>query len=341
MQIKQEWLWRWLKRLLMVGTGLYLAWRLQQTLLILGISLFLAGAIAPFVEWLEKYNIKRAWAVGILYILLLIVLILTIAPMPRLLNELGQFFINLPQLINQIPLPDTPFLGLTPEQVREIIQPSVIINQVIAIGRELATQTPEIIFRFLNALGIGLLSLLITAYLVVNGETMLRRALSPFSETVRQEIYTLIPPITRCLSAYVLGRMGTSALLGFCTYLVLELFSVPFSGALGLLMAVVNLIPFVGGMLGLITIVLAAWHLGTVKVIIVFGSVLILQQIEAWILQPWLVAPYLNLDPFELLMSVIIGIELVGVVGAVIAPPVAGIARIIFAHFWLSAGKQE
>ncbi len=327
-------MWRYLRWMAMAGVAVFVAWRLQQTLQILLISLFLAGAIAPFVARMEKYKIKRGVAVGIIYALLLLCLVLSIAPLPSLVSELGLFLTKLPELINQIPIPDAPFLGLNRRQLIEIIQPSVILNQIQAIGRDLASQTVEITLRVINALGIGLLCLLITAYWVINAEVLLTRVLSFFPQAVQAQIYQLLPPITECLSAYVLGRIGTSALLGFCTYLVLSIVQVPFAGALGLLMAVANLIPFIGSFLGLIPMVIAAWNLGAFKVITVISITFVLQQIEAWILQPLLVGPYLNLDPFELLLSVIIGTELFGVVGAILAPPVAGIGRIIFNYYW-------
>jgi len=337
---KQQLIWLYLRRFVLAGILILVAWRLQQTLQILLISLFLAGAIAPFVDRMEKYKIKRSVAVGIIYAMLLVCLVLSVAPLPSLVNELGLFLTKLPELINQIPIPDAPFLGLSRRQLIEIIQPSVILNQIQAIGRELASQTVEITFRVINALGIGLLSLLITAYLVINADVMLKRALSPLSAAVQAQVYQLLPPITECLSAYVLGRIGTSALLGFCTYLVMSIIQVPFAGALGLLMAVANLIPFIGPILGLIPMVIAAWNLGAPKVIAVISITFILQQIEAWILQPLLVGPYLNLDPFELLLSVIIGTELFGVVGAILAPPVAGIGRIVFNYFWGQKAKD-
>jgi predicted PurR-regulated permease PerM len=108
---------------------------------------------------------------------------------------------------------------------------------------------------------------------------------------------------------------------------------VSFAGALGLLAAVANLIPFVGPVLGLIPMVLVAWNGGAITIGAVVAASFVLQQIEAWVLQPWLVGPYLNLDPFELLMSIIVGAELLGVIGALVAPPVAGIGKILFLHY--------
>ncbi len=334
MAINKELIWRYIRRGLIALLVIYLVYSLRQTVQLMLVSLFFAAAITPLVETMERYRIRRGAAIAIIYFALLLVLVLTVAPAPKIVVELGQFLTNLPELVKQIPMPTQPFLNIDPQRLNELIQPKIILDQVQAFGKDLASQTVNFTLSLVNALGITLFTMLITGYMVVNAKELLRKVLRPFSPEVRSEVYTLIPPITRCLGAYVIGRIGTSALLGFCTLIALIFLKVPFAGALGLLVAVANLIPFVGPILGLIPMVIAAWGMGLVTVSLVVGISFTLQQIEAFVLQPWLVGPYLNLDPFELLLSIIVGAELMGVVGALIAPPVAGVGRIIFNHFY-------
>ncbi len=334
--------WRYVRRGLLGLLGIFLAWKLRQTLQLVAIALFLAGAISPVVREMQRWKISRSWAVGILYLGLFLVLGLTLAPAPRLVTEVGQFLVKFPDLLRQIQVPDRTFFGLTPQEISDFIQSRGIWEQLQTLGRELAGPTREIAgqtvnftVQVLNGLGLTLLSLLLTWYFVVNSDALLDRVLSPLAPSLQAEIRTLLPPICRCLGAYVLGKLGTSALLGFCTYLALVLLQVSFAGALGLVVAVANLIPFVGPVLSLVPMVLVAWNGGMLKVGAVVGISFLLQQVEAWVLQPWLVGPYLNLDPFELLMSLIVGAELLGVVGALIAPPIAGIGKILFLHYRL------
>ncbi len=322
--------WKYIQRALWVGLGLLLAWRLQQTVQLLLISLFFAGAIAPLVGWLERRRIGRGWAVALIYLVVLFALLLTLAPAPKLIVELGQFLKELPQLIQQIDLPQGSFLGIDLRRLYDLVQSPAIANQLQNLGTSIASGTVGFTVKLLNVVGIALLCMIVTGYMVVNAETLIPRVLAPCPPPLRAEIERLLPPISQCLGAYVLGRVGTSALLGFCTYLGLAFINVPFAGPLGLVVAVSNLIPFVGPFLGLIPMVIAAWPLGLTSVGIAVGLSFGLQQIEAWILQPFLVGPYLNLDPFELLLSIIVGAELLGVLGAVIAPPIAGIGRIVF-----------
>jgi len=329
---KQE-IWKYIQRGAIAILGLYLAWRLKQTIQLLLVSLFLASAITPLLEQMERYKIRRGLGVLIIYTVLLFIILLTIAPAPQLIIELGEFLRKVPSLISDINVNNLTFLNIKSQQFQELLQSSSVLSQIQNLGTEIANQTFSFTFGLINVLGIILLTMLTTGYMVINSQSLARRFLRPFSETVRNEIYELMPPINRCLGAYVLGRIGTSAVLGMCTYLALIFLGVDFAGALGLLVAVSNLIPFVGPILGLIPIVIVAWSLGIIKVIAVIGVSFLLQQIEAWILQPWLVGPYLNLDPFELLLSTIVGAELLGVIGALIAPPLVAIGKIIYEHF--------
>ena len=341
---------KYLKRIVFGAIAIYLALRLQQTLQLLLTSLFLAGAITPLVEQITKFQVNfkrweiklnRVWAVGLLYLLLLIMVVLVIAPAPQIILELGQFFTKLPSLLERIQLPKDGLFNLNQEQLNRILQTQPLIDQAQNFGKNIVGQTFVFTLQLFNVIGVGILSMLIAAYMVINSHSLKRRCLRPFSKKINQHIETLIPPITKCLGAYVVGRIGTSALLGFFTYLTLSIFRIPYSGALGLLVAITNLIPYIGALLALGAIFVASlsvdFNSGAFAIFICFT----LQQIEAFILQPWLVAPYLNLDAFELLLSIVIGAELFGVVGAIIAPPIAGSSRIIFNHFASSSSLSE
>jgi predicted PurR-regulated permease PerM len=335
---QRPWYWIYGLRLLGGAIAIYLVFRLQQTLQLLLTSLFFAGAITPLVERMVRWRVtfsqwhlglNRTAAIAMIYTVLAFAILVAIAPAPRLVSELGQFFTQLPILVQKLELPSTPVFGISPQLLREVIETRLLLEQVQTLGREIAGQTVDITVRILSTLGVGLLSLMITAYMVINADPLLDRLLAPLSTPVQTRIRQLLPPITNCLGAYVLGRLGTSFLLGLCTYFTLSLIGVSFAAPLGLVTAIANLVPYLGGLMSLILITITASSLSLSQVFLAAGICFALQQIEAWILQPWLVAPYLNLDPFELLLSIIIGAELLGVPGAILAPPIAGVGRIL------------
>lgn len=339
---QRPWYWIYGLRFLGGAIAIYLVFRLQQTVQLLLTSLFFAGAITPLVERMVRWRVtvgrwrlglNRAAVVAIIYVVLLFALFVAIAPAPRLVAELGQFLTQLPILVQKLELPTTPVFGISPQLLREVIETRLLLEQLQTLGREIAGQTVDITVRLLSTIGIGLLSLMITAYMVINADALLSRVLAPLSDPIQVRVRQLLPPITNCLGAYVLGRIGTSFLLGICTYFALSLIAVPFAAPLGLVTAIANLIPYLGGLISLVLIGITASPLSVSQVFLAVGICFTLQQIEAWILQPWLVAPYLNLDPFELLLSIIIGAELLGVPGAILAPPIAGVGRILVRQF--------
>ncbi|MCA6517056.1 MAG: AI-2E family transporter, partial [Pseudanabaena sp. M110S1SP2A07QC] len=229
----KDFLSKYLKRIVIIGVAIYLAFRLGQTLQLLLTSVFLAGAITPIVEQLTSFRIRvksweiglnRVWAVVMLYLFLLIVIILAITPAPQIILELGQFFIKLPNLLEQIQLPKGGMFNFSPDQLSRILQTQPLLDQAQNFGKDIVGQTFVFTLQIVNAIGVGILSLLIAAYMVIHSDSLVRRCLRPFSSEVRQQVEILIPPITRCLGAYVVGRIGTSSLLGFCTYLTLSLF---------------------------------------------------------------------------------------------------------------------
>jgi predicted PurR-regulated permease PerM len=324
---------RYVRLAIATTVTIFLLYKLQRTVRLMLISLFLAAAIAPLVDQMQKYRISRLWSVVIIYAVILVMAIVTIAPAPQLINEMGVFLTRLPELLQKIELPKFPLVGGDAQRIINLLE-QPLSEQFSELGKNLAGQTVDLTFRLLNALAIAVMSLAIAAYMAINAESLFKRILAPFKPDLRAQIYDLIPPISRCVSAYVIGKIGTSALLGFCTYLVISFLDIQFAGSLGLLAAVLNLIPFFGPSITLVAMMIVCWGAGLGKVTIVVGTSFLMQQTEAFILQPWLVGPYLNLNPFELLLSIIVGIELFGVVGTLIAPPIAGISRIIFDHIY-------
>jgi predicted PurR-regulated permease PerM len=331
---------RYVRLAIATAVIIFLIYKLQRTVRLMLISLFLATAIAPLIDQMQKYRISRVWSVVIIYAVILVIAILTIAPAPQLINEMGVFLTRLPQLLQKIEIPRLPLLGGDAQNILNLLEQS-LSEQLGEVGKSLAGQTVDFTFRLLNTLAIALMSLAIAAYMAINADSLFKRILAPLKPELRAQIYQLIPPISRCVSAYVVGKIGTSALLGFCTYLVLSFLEIQFAGSLGLLAAVLNLIPFFGPSIALVAMMIVCWGAGLGKVAIVVSTSFLMQQTEAFILQPWLVGPYLNLNPFELLLSIIVGIELFGVVGTLIAPPIAGISRIIFEHIYQRRYLQQ
>src|SRR5262249_39275905 len=145
----------------------------------------------------------------------------------------------------------------------------------------------------------------------------------PRWQRVGSEVY-------RTVGGYVTGNLFISVIAGVSTGVVLGITGVPFAIALGLLVAILDLIPLAGATIGAIVVVLVALAAqGVTVAVIVAVFFIIYQQVENHLLQPLVYGRTVQLSPLAVLVSVLIGAELAGVLGALAAIPVAGALQVL------------
>ena len=140
--------------------------------------------------------------------------------------------------------------------------------------------------------------------------------------------------IARTIGGYVSGNLFISVIAGFSVTIVLLVAGVPFALALGLLVAILDLIPLAGATLGAIIVTLVALTHSLTAALVVLGFFIVYQQLENHLLQPIVYGRTVQLSPLAILVSVLVGAEVAGVIGALGAIPVAGTIQIVISD-WL------
>jgi len=152
-----------------------------------------------------------------------------------------------------------------------------------------------------------------------------RIALSQIPPERRPRIVAAVNHMNRNIGGYVAGNLVISLICGAVTTISLYLLDVPFSLALGVFMAVFDLIPLVGATIGSFGVVAAAWVLvDTRAAVIMFIIVTVYQQIENHILQPLIYGRTVQIPSLTVLVAVLCGGAVLGLVGALLAIPIAG-----------------
>jgi predicted PurR-regulated permease PerM len=141
--------------------------------------------------------------------------------------------------------------------------------------------------------------------------------------------------INRTVAGYVTGNLTISLIAGVVTTIVLSVVGVPYALALGLLVAILDLIPLAGATIAAIAVSTVAFLDSTQSGIIVLVFFILYQQLENHVLQPVVYGRTVQLSPLVVLIAVLIGAELAGVIGALAAIPVAGTIQVILVD-WLS-----
>src|SRR5947208_983004 len=146
--------------------------------------------------------------------------------------------------------------------------------------------------------------------------------------------------IYRTVGGYVTGNLLISLIAGGLTTIVLLIMGVPYAVALGLIVAILDLIPLAGATLAAIIVGAVAFLHSIPAGIIVIVFFVLYQQVENHILQPVVYGRTVQLSPLVVLISVLIGAELAGVLGALAAIPVAGAIQVVFVD-WLRHGRAQ
>jgi predicted PurR-regulated permease PerM len=155
--------------------------------------------------------------------------------------------------------------------------------------------------------------------------------LNLFDPERRERIRAVGTDCAKSITGYLSGNLLISVICGVLTYIVLKATGVQFAGLIALFVAVADLIPLVGATLG--ALIAAAIH-SIPALIVVAIFFLVYQQLENHLLQPVILSRTVKLNPLTVLISILVAVELAGVLGAFLAIPFAGMAQVIIRDLW-------
>ena len=299
------------------------------------IALFFAVVLNPAVDLLHhRARMKRGLATFLVFIVGLALfaglMTLFIAPLVTQGQQLAE---DLPAYVEEARSGEGPIGRLVErfnleERVRE--RAGDIQEYVSSLG----SRTVEILGAVGTAIA-GLLTILVmTVLLLLDGPRILRNMSNALPEDRRARISHVAADCARAVTGYMAGNLLISVVAGTLTFIFLLILGVPFAGVLALLVAVLDLIPLVGATLAAIIVTIIAFFAGPVAGVASIIFFVIYQQLENHLLQPIVQSRTVKLSPLVVLLSVIIGVELAGVLGALLAIPVAGVLQVIGRDVW-------
>jgi predicted PurR-regulated permease PerM len=316
---------------LAVGIVLEVLWVSRHVLAWVVIAMFLALALDPAVNWIERRGrIKRGPAIAITYVIALIVIVAIGATfIPKLIDEFNGFVQALPNYVHDL-THGRGRLGFLErkyhvvEKVREQVQNGGA-TKVLGLSGAALSITKSIITIIAATVTIVFL----TFFMLLEGRSWVDRAYSLLPEESQPRWRQVGGEIYRTIGGYVTGNIVISLIAGASMTIVLLIMGVPYAVALGLIVAFLDLIPLAGATIaGIIVTVVAFLHSVPAGIVIVV-FVVVYQQVENHFLQPVIYGRTVELSPLAVLVSVLVGAELAGVLGALAAIPVAGALQVI------------
>jgi predicted PurR-regulated permease PerM len=301
------------------------------------IAAFIAIALSGPVSLLEK-KMPRALAIALVYLLLLLIPAgIAAAVIPpvvdqgvNFVNDLPRYTTDLQEAVegnNSLSEINRDF-GVTNELQRLAEDAPNHIGEAAGMVRDVGSGLFSGLF---SALTILVLSIFMTA----RGRLWVNGALRLHGGKEAQAVGVALDRIANAVGHYVAGAAIQATIAGLAAFIVLSILGVPFAGALAVLVALFDLIPMVGATIaGLIVLIVTLFTDFPTATIVWVIFAIAYQQFENYVIQPQIHKRAVQLEPFVVLISVLCGGVLFGIVGALLAIPIAASIQIGAQEWW-------
>jgi predicted PurR-regulated permease PerM len=320
-----------------VVVSLYVIYLLRKPVSWLLVAAFLAVALAGPVNLLNR-RMRRGLAITAVYLGLLAVPFMLMALIvPPLITEANNFATDLPRYSREV----NDFVQSN-NRLRNLNRDYAITDKL----QQEAEKLPERLggaAKTLSSVGVGLINsvfalvtiLILTAFMLGSGHRWRDSLLASRPPDQRDRLKRSLDHIGAAVGGYVAGAMTVAAIAGVFTYVVLTILGVPFSAPLAVIAALASLIPLVGATIAavIIGIVTLFNDFPTDTIIWVIWAI-VYQQIENNLIQPQIQKRTVKVHPFITIVAVLFGSTLLGVLGAVVAIPIAASIQILLREYW-------
>jgi predicted PurR-regulated permease PerM len=320
--LRDDW-WRWAGAgAVAIVLGLGLLWAvslLAKTLAIIAFAITLAAALAPIANWLDRW-LPRALAVVLVYLAVLLALA-------------GVGYILIPTLIDQVQQATTRIPDLF-----KIVQ-QWLANRNIQVGGNLvSTLTSQLgnLSSALVSLPIAIFSSLfdivvmffISVYWLIEAPAIHRFLLSLFPEGRRERADYVVRRMGREMGGFIRGAVLDGLIIGASTYIGLLLLGVNYPLVLGMIAGLLEFVPWIGPIIAAVPLVGSALLQSPTKALEALAFVLVLHQFEGNIVLPNVMYTQTSITPLLVLIALVVGSAIGGVLGALVAIPLAAALRV-------------
>ena len=327
-------------RILLIVVGvlllLYLLYLLRKPIGWLLAAAFLTLALSGPVNSLDRH-MRRGLAIALVYLgLLAVPLALAALIVPSLITQANNFARDLPGYSRDV----TDFVNKN-DRLRKL-------NEDYDVTAKLQKESEKLPARLggaaktLGSIGFGLINsvfalvtiLILTAFMLSSGRRWRDAILASRPSAQRDRLTRSLDNIGAAVSGYVAGALGVAAIAGVFDYIVLSILGVPFAAPLAVMCALFSLIPLVGATIAAVIVGIVTLFSGFPTTTIVWTAWAILyQQIENNVIQPQVQKRTVNVHPFITIVAVLFGSALLGVLGAVVAIPIAASIQILLREY--------
>jgi predicted PurR-regulated permease PerM len=286
-----------------------------------GLALFLAVVLNPLVALAER-RMRRTVAVVLVFIVFVVGLLAVVAVL------VGPFVSQIDNIVTDAPhaadrLAKNPLVHRLDQRY-----------DIVEKAKEHASELPTIAFGAAGSVISGVTAtvtvLFLTAFILFELPRMTEILLSQMRPPAASRARQIGAHINRSVGGYVVGNLLISVVAGVVATATVYALGVPYALTLGVVVAIGDLVPLVGATIASIIVVATAYFTqGTTAGIIVFVVIMVYQQVENHVIQPIVYRHTVQIPSLVVLLAVLAGASVLGIVGALVAIPIAGTVQVV------------
>jgi predicted PurR-regulated permease PerM len=319
------------------GIGLELVWVLRRILLYVLVAVFIAVLLSPAVMVLERRGLKRGLATTIVFFLGLLsfagLAFLFGVPM---VNAVSKFAKEVPSLVSQAEHGRGAIGHLISQfNLQHWVQENApkLSTYAASVSKPALSVGAAALSTLFHILTIAMLAF----YVLLELPKIWKVILDLLPSAQAERASRIVTHSSSAVTGYVFGNFVTSVIAGIIVFITLTILGVPFAPLLSLWVALVDLLPLIGGLLAGVPTVLIAFLHGPVDGIVVLVVFIVYQQIENHVLNPLIMSKTVKMSPALVLIAVLVGAVLGGQVhagfgtfiGALIGIPIGSAIQVL------------
>ncbi len=311
------------------GVVVYFLWNVRTIILWVVIAAVLATALEPAAQWLTRHRVRRAFAAIIVSALAIAVVVgvLAVVITPLVLQS-RQLVESIPNVLRDVTKPDSPlgFLETRYHIVERVAHPKASDLRFLLGARQSLTHA---VTTTLSIVAAVLSVFVIMVLLLVEGPRTWAGFLALLGEDQRERVAVLGGRMQRAVGGYVRGNFLISLIAGSAAWVAMRILDVPHPAPLAVMVGILDIVPLIGATIGAVLCVIVALSQGWVIALILLVFFLVYQQVENNVLQPVVYSKTVALSPLTVLVASLAGAAIAGIVGVLIAIPLASAVYIL------------
>ncbi|GAE35068.1 AI-2E family transporter [Halalkalibacter akibai] len=315
---------------------------IRALLLPVGIAVILTYLLHPLVEKLHENGLSRGLAVLLIFFLIVFVFaFLLMIGLPAFIEQIQHAFQTIPDQVKQIERETDRIqqqLNNLPAPLQEQSQEWRV--QLEQIGKSVFDQIEAAALFLIKSMFSFIVIPFLVFFFLKDHELIQKVAWYLTPRKARNELKRYVKDVDHTFGSYIRGQLLVSLSVFIISTIGLWALGVPYPIVLGFFMGIMDLIPYFGPFIGAIPAVIIAflqsWQLGVFTIILIF----VIQQIEGNILSPVIVGKTLHLHPALIILALLVGAEVGGFIGMLIAVPILAIGKVTLLHIRLHFMKD-